>query len=771
MVELQNMPLRSFFNEFKDSLVAQVRNQITPVYDGGVEEEKYKEVLSFLKRKPYPTQSYAIEALMKLMYAQGHRCGILNGEMGTGKTMMAICIAYLLHRVGFKRTIVLCPPHLVYKWKREIEQTLPESQVVIMNGASAITTLNNIRHNLKHYGAKPTFFIVGRVRLRLGGDWQPAFMRRKLAFMTGEDGKLIREFETSVLCCANCGKPQEDNEGYLYAHDTDTVAKKRRKCVHCGSQCWQAGKQGEELDQYTKLLRALCQLPTIGKARARKILDLIDESLLVNSLEDNFHILINLMDEKGEFIFSDAQANRLERAIMRTEFTITESRYQVSEFIKRYFPTQYFGLLMCDEAHEYKNGDTAQGQAMGVVASQCKKVLYLTGTLMGGYANDVFHLLMRGMPSVMIEDGFKYSATGSSASSEMAFLETYGILKYTQSVKEGDSFKTAKGNNNKVSVTRAPGLSVKAVARYLLPYTAFVRLKDIDPEHLAPYIEHDPIMLEMEPELKSRYQRLSNILMSELRNALAKGDRTLLGTVLASLLSYSETAFLSMCVEHPRTEMPLVSVPAVFDTEASIKEQKIIDLCLKEKANDRKAIVYSTLTGKRDTQERLKALMESTGLKVFILKPSVKTDKREDWILDKLDRGIDVLLTNPKLVETGLDLLDFPTIIFNQTGYNVYTMMQAMRRSWRIGQTKAVDIYFVGYKSTAQAACLGLMAQKVKVSQSTSGEMPSSGLEMLNQSADNMEMAIAKKLIQADPIDDNPSLSLAFNETEEYTHG
>ncbi|MEL7893404.1 DEAD/DEAH box helicase, partial [Pseudomonas aeruginosa] len=37
-------------------------------------------------------------------------------------------------------------------------------------------------------------------------------------------------------------------------------------------------------------------------------------------------------------------------------------------------------------------------------------------------------------------------------------------------------------------------------------------------------------------------------------------------------------------------------------------------------------------------------------------------------------------------VKTGLDLLDFPTIAFMQTGYKVYTLQQAARRSWRIGQ-------------------------------------------------------------------------------------
>jgi len=41
-----------------------------------------------------------------------------------------------------------------------------------------------------------------------------------------------------------------------------------------------------------------------------------------------------------------------------------------------------------DEGHEYKNAGSAQGQAMGVLAAKARKSLLLTGTLMGGYADD-----------------------------------------------------------------------------------------------------------------------------------------------------------------------------------------------------------------------------------------------------------------------------------------------------------------------------------------------------------------------------------------------
>jgi hypothetical protein len=44
--------------------------------------------------------------------------------------------------------------------------------------------------------------------------------------------------------------------------------------------------------------------------------------------------------------------------------------------------------------------------------------------------------------------------------------------------------------------------------------------------------------------------------------------------------------------------------------------------------------------------------------------------------------------------------------------------------------------------------CLSLMARKIAVSQSTSGDMPDSGLEVLNQSGDSIEVALAKQLLQ-----------------------
>ena len=75
-----------------------------------------------------------------------------------------------------------------------------------------------------------------------------------------------------------------------------------------------------------------------------------------------------------------------------------------------------------------------------------------------------------------------------------------------------------------------------------------------------------------------------------------------------------------------------------------------------------------------DMATRLKDQLTQAGLKTAVLLSSVDTMKREDWILDQVDRGADCVICNPELVKTSLDLLEFPTIVFMQSGFNVYTL-------------------------------------------------------------------------------------------------
>jgi hypothetical protein len=384
---------------------------------------------------------------------------------------------------------------------------------------------------------------------------------------------------------------------------------------------------------------------------------------------------------------------------------------------------------------------------MGVLAAKARKLVLLTGTLMGGYADDLFFLLFRALPGRMIEDGYKPTKNGSMTAAAMTFLRHHGVLKDIYSESTGAAHKTAKGTKVSVRTVKAPGFGPKGVLRCILPFTVFLKLRDIGGNVLPPYDEEFR-EVEMDGSQAAAYHDLSGTLTTELKQALAKRDTTLLGLVLNVLLAWPDCCFRAETVTHPRTRERLAFVPAQFgEGEAMPKEDEMIEICRQEKAAGRKVLVYTIYTGTRDTTSRLKMLLEQEGFQAAVLRASVDASRREDWIAEQLDRGIDVLLTNPELVKTGLDLLEFPTIVFLQSGYNVYTLQQASRRSWRIGQKQPVRVIYLGYAATSQMSCLELMAKKIMVSQSTSGDMPDSGLDVLNQDGDSVEVALARQLV------------------------
>ena len=59
---------------------------------------------------------------------------------------------------------------------------------------------------------------------------------------------------------------------------------------------------------------------------------------------------------------------------------------------------------------------------------------------------------------------------------------------------------------------------------------------------------------------------------------------------------------------------------------------------------------------------------------------AVAPERQEASVADKVKEGVDVLVRHPRLVQTSLDLVDFPIIVWFETDYSDYTMRQASRR-------------------------------------------------------------------------------------------
>ena len=124
-----------------------------------------------------------------------------------------------------------------------------------------------------------------------------------------------------------------------------------------------------------------------------------------------------------------------------------------------------------------------------------------------------------------------------------------------------------------------------------------------------------------------------------------------------------------------------------------------------------------------------------------------------------------MLVCHPRLVQTGLDLVDFPTIVWFETDYSVYTVRQASRRSWRIGQTQPVQVVFMAYRNTLQADALQLVAKKLQSSLAVEGELPEDGLAAYGDDGDDLMLALARKIVAGE--EDDGSVESVFAQAQQ----
>ena len=194
-----------------------------------------------------------------------------------------------------------------------------------------------------------------------------------------------------------------------------------------------------------------------------------------------------------------------------------------------------------------------------------------------------------------------------------------------------------------------------------------------------------------------------------------------------------------------------VTVTMPPDLDGSVvrsKERSLLELVREERLYGRQTWVFVQMTDKHDVAGHLERLLRMEGLQVKVLRSSVSLAKREAWIA-KHAPGTDVMISHPKLVETGLDLFDkggrhnFPTLVFYEAGYNLFTLRQASRRAWRIGQREDCRVFYLYYEGTMQDRAMTLMGKKLAASEAIAGKFSSEGLASLVGDGDSVKMALA----------------------------
>ena len=702
---METINFQNFLMENKDSIKKQLNKIIDPTFKGIEKPLDYKSdinALLELKRKPFPTQAQLITA--GVTHLREKNSLIISSEMGTGKTLMGIALSYSLLKDG-GNVFIMSPSHLVSKWASEIEATFGKGGEAILR--YEIVIIRNFKTMLNYQNDSKDgilrFFICSKEVAKL------SYPRKKNIDTT--EAIKVKKINSSLwqFCCSQCGKILEEVSADSFHSEPINFV--------------ETYEDGSEMRDTFFTLRDV-----------KEYLKRTDETLTCERYFKQVHKCScrNVIPEFKQISFKEWYAG-----IKKPALKGVAMRYGVAEFIKKRLKKGFIDLLILDEIHELKGGDTAQGTAFGMLASCSTKIVGLTGTLLNGYASSLFYILYRMNPSFMkYTMGLNYEDLG-------IFVDRFGAIEkeYTKDNWEDvcveDGVVTRKGKSKKLKeIPKINPLLIKE----LLDFTLFLRLDEMNVE--LPNYQEEVISVPANDEFVGEYFDY----IQSLVRAIIERDQTLLGALANDSLSILDLPHLPFHTRSKKNFSEFFYNPPVNSNFVTNKDLALIKELREELQQGRKCIVFATFTN-LGVSEKLERLLsaEFSDFVVRALSASVSADKREKWIKDN---PADILICNPELVKTGLDLLDYPTIMFYQTGYNVSTLKQASRRAWRIGQQHKCKVKFFTFKETPQAIALALMSRKIKAANSLEGRLVTTENELANFAGEiSIQDQIAKAIL------------------------
>ena len=472
--------IATYLRQFAPLLEDRILKLFPPLHEPG---EPLPAELRHLRRAPYPAQSLAIAGIARRWDIEASAGAI--AECGTGKTLISLGSMYV-HAKGRPFTaLVMVPPQLTMKWCRECLLTLPRVRVFLIDGVR-----NGVGSN-GHTG-------VNEVRLR--------------------NGRIVREgLQTTLSELSLRGKSKSARARWAELCNCTAIFVVSRELAKLGY-FWRHAYGAPHCGPFNGAI--------VNPDTGRPVLTQ-DDQLRRADFRKVKHSELLLPDEQA----NPPKARRaLYSALWQADGTKVR-RCAPMDFIGRRLKG-FFDYGVADEVHELK-GDTAQGAALGTIASCAQRTVILTGTLNGGYADELYNILFRLNPKKMLEEGFAYGDVGVRA-----FSEAYGVLEKITTITPADN---ACSDKPKVTtrVRRRPGASPLLFGRFLMELGAFVSLEDIS--DALPSYEEEVLSIEMDPALGGAY----NSLEEDIKAALEEhhGNQSVMSTGLNALMLYPDRPF------------------------------------------------------------------------------------------------------------------------------------------------------------------------------------------------------------------------------------
>jgi len=228
-------------------------------------------------------------------------------------------------------TLIVAPPHLIEKWKRELLSLSPQAYIAQLDRHEEVKAF--MAKAAQIGGIAPKIGLIKRDMTKLGGARVPSVVWRTVGqarwrhdqptpsgFQPHE--RIVKE---RIPLCPVCHAPVIQRiKDTAHPATEEWLRKGQRRCETCDGPLWQVAR---------------------------------------------------------------------ERGAQAKEGTLPprNPRVRLDEYIKRHYADRVF-LLIWDEAHEAANGDRGNGEAFGRLAGVAKKVLAMTGTPFNGRSSSLFNL-------------------------------------------------------------------------------------------------------------------------------------------------------------------------------------------------------------------------------------------------------------------------------------------------------------------------------------------------------------------------------------------
>jgi hypothetical protein len=324
-----------YLREFAPDLGKRIVQSYQPLHKP---EDPLSPEIAKLKRRPLPAQALAIMGTAKFLIAS--KAAKIVAECGTGKTLMSMSTCFV-HAAGKRFTsIVMCPPHLPKKWAREVFLTIPNVRVFL------VEDMRNNGDPRKPHGINEVILRNGKIE-RKGLGFTLSELRRM-----GPKG-------FAKLC------PQT---AFF------VMSKEKGKLSYFWRHAFNVAKSGPNQGTVVSIDTGLpVETPNGGN--------------LTRLSFDNL--------KHSETVTRPSQGNQVHSALWQADKSKIQ-RVAPLEYMGRYMH-DFFDYAIADELHQLA-GDTAQGNGLAVLGRIAKKLIGLTGTMMGGYADDLYNIFYRIAP-------------------------------------------------------------------------------------------------------------------------------------------------------------------------------------------------------------------------------------------------------------------------------------------------------------------------------------------------------------------------------------